>query len=247
MRLALHEWGAGSRTVVLVHGYTDDHRTWWRVAPELARRGYRVVAPDLRGHGGSRHAAEYTAGAFADDLVDTLPVGVHAIVGHSLGAVALCLAADRLAPERAVYVDPPWRSTKLPSHPTLHLQAASRRAAVLTLAPHWLAEDVEAEVSSTAAMDRRLAGWIPDRLFAAGDGILPAAPGRPSLVLVPSSGAIAPPDVRARLAASGFVVREVAGCGHVMHRDNFAGFVAAVAGWLVTADPDAPEVARDRP
>ncbi len=41
---------------LLVHGVTSSSRTWWRVAPALAGRGFRVLAVDLRGHGASARA-----------------------------------------------------------------------------------------------------------------------------------------------------------------------------------------------
>jgi pimeloyl-ACP methyl ester carboxylesterase len=47
--IAWGELGAGE-PLVLLHGITDSHRTWRRVAPLLAAR-YRVPMPDLPGHG----------------------------------------------------------------------------------------------------------------------------------------------------------------------------------------------------
>ena len=49
------EWQAtGARTVVLVHGWPDSARTWYPMAAALANAGYRVLAPSLRGYGGTR-------------------------------------------------------------------------------------------------------------------------------------------------------------------------------------------------
>jgi pimeloyl-ACP methyl ester carboxylesterase len=42
-------------TLVLVHGWTQDHRTWDFVLPHLDP-GLRVLRYDLRGHGGSAPA-----------------------------------------------------------------------------------------------------------------------------------------------------------------------------------------------
>ncbi|MGH2816717.1 MAG: alpha/beta hydrolase, partial [Actinomycetota bacterium] len=57
VQLATRAWGDGadpSRPLtVLVHGVTSSSRTWWRVGPALAERGFRVLAVDLRGHGAS--------------------------------------------------------------------------------------------------------------------------------------------------------------------------------------------------
>jgi pimeloyl-ACP methyl ester carboxylesterase len=48
---ALH--GTGARGVVLVHGGRFDRTSWAPQAPVLARAGFRVLAIDLRGRGGS--------------------------------------------------------------------------------------------------------------------------------------------------------------------------------------------------
>ena len=40
-------------TVLLIHGFAADKDNWTRFSKHLARAGYRVVAPDLPGHGQS--------------------------------------------------------------------------------------------------------------------------------------------------------------------------------------------------
>jgi pimeloyl-ACP methyl ester carboxylesterase len=59
--------GAAAPLALLIHGVTSSSRTWWRVAPVLVRRGYRVLAVDLRGHGESPPVGE---GLALDDLTD---------------------------------------------------------------------------------------------------------------------------------------------------------------------------------
>jgi pimeloyl-ACP methyl ester carboxylesterase len=44
--------GKGPRTLILVHGWTCDDRTWKSQVPELSR-SYRVITLDLPGHGQS--------------------------------------------------------------------------------------------------------------------------------------------------------------------------------------------------
>jgi pimeloyl-ACP methyl ester carboxylesterase len=92
--------------VVLLHGFTSDNRMWLPVAGALSE-DYRVIAPDLRGHGGSTAPEDldsYTMEAYADDiarLLDTLEIDVCALVGCSFGGmVALQFATaypERLA------------------------------------------------------------------------------------------------------------------------------------------------------
>ena len=73
MKLYTREWGTGDRLAILVHGVMSDSRNWRRVGPVLAERGYHVIAIDLRGHGHSPRAEEYSAELMAQDIVDTVP------------------------------------------------------------------------------------------------------------------------------------------------------------------------------
>jgi pimeloyl-ACP methyl ester carboxylesterase len=63
-------------------------QTWREILPRLARH-YRVIAPDLLGHGQSaKPRTDYSLGAFAvglRDLLDELDVPSATVVGHSLG------------------------------------------------------------------------------------------------------------------------------------------------------------------
>ena len=104
-----------SPLAVLVHGVTSSSRTWWRVGPALAERGYRVLAVDLRGHGASpRTEGGLSVADLADDVAETVeaaraPLPVDLLVGHSLGAlVALELVGRRPGfARRLVVEDPP--------------------------------------------------------------------------------------------------------------------------------------------
>lgn len=82
--------GSGDRTVILVHGWSFDHRLWSKVAGSFPA-GTRVIAYDLRGFGGSaKPAAGYDFASFAADLaglMDALKIQKAVIAGHSLGAL----------------------------------------------------------------------------------------------------------------------------------------------------------------
>ncbi len=45
--------GAGGVPLVLVHGWPETKRIWWRVIEPLAAAGFEVIVPDLRGFGDS--------------------------------------------------------------------------------------------------------------------------------------------------------------------------------------------------
>jgi pimeloyl-ACP methyl ester carboxylesterase len=84
--------------VVLLHGGSSSGATWDRLAMALAAAGRHVIAPDLRGHGGSSRARDYPLAGYADDiagLMDALGIGSAALAGHSLGGYAASLLAQR--------------------------------------------------------------------------------------------------------------------------------------------------------
>jgi pimeloyl-ACP methyl ester carboxylesterase len=86
-RVAYRDAGTGE-TLLLVHGMAGSSATWRAVIPELAKR-YRVVAPDLLGHGESaKPRGDYSLGAFAAwlrDLLDELGIRQATVIGQSLG------------------------------------------------------------------------------------------------------------------------------------------------------------------
>ncbi|MFL5867798.1 MAG: alpha/beta fold hydrolase [Thermoleophilaceae bacterium] len=51
--LAYVREGAGGFPLLLLHGWPETKRIWWRNIEPLARAGFDVVAPDLRGYGDS--------------------------------------------------------------------------------------------------------------------------------------------------------------------------------------------------
>ncbi|MBP2047234.1 pimeloyl-ACP methyl ester carboxylesterase [Streptomyces griseochromogenes] len=230
MKLHTREWGTGDRVAVLVHGIMSDHRTWHRVAPALADKGYRVIAVDLRGHGASGRG-EYGAEIWADDLVETLPHGPQLAIGHSLGAMALALAAERLAPERVVYCDPAWELRR-----DLDLVARSfaeakhvNRAVIEHFNPRWDAADVEIELSTLADWDPATAHALPEAYAV---GRTPRRPVAPSLVLLADPSDLVSPELEGELTRRGFTARTVPGAGHSLYRDDFQGFMGALDGWI---------------
>ena len=95
VRLRWFEGGSGP-TVALVHGYGGAASNWVLVAPRLAER-YRVIVPDLPGHGGSSPlpGPPERVDPYSERLAGLLD-GPAVVVGHSFGAVvALRLAARR--------------------------------------------------------------------------------------------------------------------------------------------------------
>jgi lipase len=112
MRLHVHEWGdAGAPPVVCVHGVSAHGRRFRKLAEERLASAFRVLAPDLRGHGLSEHDPPWDLATHVGDLVETLEelsVEPRAWVGHSFGArLVLELAAREAERIRcAVLLDP---------------------------------------------------------------------------------------------------------------------------------------------
>ena len=86
-RVAYLDEGQGD-VVLLLHGMAGSSQTWHSMLGPLASK-YRVIAPDLPGHGSSdKPRSDYSLGAFAvflRDLLDELGVTHATVLGQSLG------------------------------------------------------------------------------------------------------------------------------------------------------------------
>ncbi|EQA98072.1 alpha/beta fold hydrolase [Sphingobium baderi] len=109
--IAVHVMGEG-RDVVLIHGYfSNAHTNWIRYghAAKLAEQGFRVIMPDLRGHGesGKPHdVAAYPPDALMRDgfaLVERMGLTDYDLGGYSLGArTAVRMVVNGAAPRRLI-------------------------------------------------------------------------------------------------------------------------------------------------
>jgi pimeloyl-ACP methyl ester carboxylesterase len=78
-RLAYVHEGVGGYPLLLVHGWPETKRIWWRVIEPLAAAGFEVIAPDLRNFGESEVAPD----GFGD--VASSSRDLHALVHDHLG------------------------------------------------------------------------------------------------------------------------------------------------------------------
>ncbi|MBS7810414.1 alpha/beta fold hydrolase [Roseococcus pinisoli] len=94
MKLNVIEMGEGS-PVLLLHGLFGAGRNWGGIQKRLAQR-HRVLAPDLRNHGESAHAAAMGYATLAEDIAELIAargLRAPAVLGHSMGGkVAMALA-----------------------------------------------------------------------------------------------------------------------------------------------------------
>jgi len=110
VRLAYRELGEG-RPLILIHGYLSTAMALVEtgLAEKIARRGHRVILPDLRGHGASARphdAAAYPPDALADDglaLIEHLGLTDYDLAGYSLGGrTVIRILARGATPGRAI-------------------------------------------------------------------------------------------------------------------------------------------------
>jgi len=93
--------------VILLHGFPDDAHAYDDVAPPLAKAGYRVLVPYLRGYGPThfrdaaapRMAEQAAIGQDVIDFADALKLPRFALCGYDWGGRASCIAAA-LHPDR---------------------------------------------------------------------------------------------------------------------------------------------------
>lgn len=151
MRLPVSEWGDPSAPpVVCVHGVGGCRGSFARVAQDRWAHRFRVIAPDLRGHGDARPDPPWTFATHVADLIDTidgLGLDQPSFVGHSLGGrLVLELAARHADRVRAAVVTEPV--IELPPDVTL------RRAEQERLGGTWDSlEDFVASRENTGAVD----------------------------------------------------------------------------------------------
>jgi len=256
--LATHEWpptgaaaAAAAPVVVLVHGVAGWHRTWWRVGPALADRGWRVLAVDQRGHGRSpRIDGHATVGDFAADLggvIERIGAPVDALIGHSLGA-AVSAELAYLRPElvkRLVLEDPPalsraddvpWLAGLERELIAAHTDLDGEIARELAENNAWLEGDARQDVEGKQLADREgIVASFRRETGARVPHLVPLLRVPTLYVMAADDRSVYTGDARRRLVAEtpAHARVVVADAGHTVHRDQFDEYVAAVLDWIV--------------
>jgi lipase len=193
MRLHLYEWGdPGAPPVVCVHGVSAHGRRFRRLAEDRLAARFRVLAPDLRGHGRSGWDPPWDLVTHADDLLETVTAaGVEsaAWIGHSFGGrlvIELCARApDRV--DAAALLDP---AVQLLPH-------VGRDFALEAMKDHSFAsaeEAIDARLTRSASTPREfLEEEAREHLVASPDGRLRWRYSRPAAVTAYSELCTRPP------------------------------------------------------
>jgi pimeloyl-ACP methyl ester carboxylesterase len=106
IRQHYYRTGGDHRSLILLHGFTDNGLSWLRVARAL-ERDYDVVMVDGRGLG----LSDGPETGYSQDLLSQDVMGlIHILMGHSNGALtAASVAANEPELVSAVVLeDPPW-------------------------------------------------------------------------------------------------------------------------------------------
>lgn len=223
--------GSGERHVGMIHGLGADSSSWQPLIERMLTTGrYTVTTVDLRGHGESDRAPSYSLDEFADDVADSLPKGLHSVLGHSLGGAVLLRAVERLRPGHAVYLDPGF-ALALPisglagrafwAIPPLTLGVVgllqARRGAAQRAA---YSPAIQASMKQgRERFDSRMATSVfKDVAF---HPIVAAPPAVPStIILSDESPAVLPDALAAELQGAGWQVRRLPGVHHDMQLED---------------------------
>jgi pimeloyl-ACP methyl ester carboxylesterase len=180
--LRLRAWlsvGSSERpAVVVVHGLGDSLEGYLEHARVFSERGHTVLLVDLRGHGGSEGSCttlgareRVDVGAAMDALrrLDLAKQGI-VLMGHSMGAVAVLLAAAEAKDARGVIVEAPYDTYRhtVTHHANLYYKVPAW-APIIPLAiaaAEWRAGFDADDVDAVAAAAR-----ISAPLFAIADGL----------------------------------------------------------------------------
>lgn len=89
VNLTLYKWGKSDRKILLVHGWQSHALDFYKLIPQLVRKGYEVIAFDAPGHGKSE-GKQSNVIAYKQAIHQViLRVGEpYAVIGHSFGGFA---------------------------------------------------------------------------------------------------------------------------------------------------------------
>jgi pimeloyl-ACP methyl ester carboxylesterase len=177
LNFSVHTAGDGDELALCLHGFPEAWFSWRHQMPLLARLGYRVWAPDLRGYGDSDRPGrtrDYAMDRLVDDvagLIDASGSKRVTLIAHDWGgAVAWAFAAQEARPlSRFVAMNIP--DPRVMRHALYRSPAQLKKSwyifafQIPGLAERWLAQDDHAAIAKAfrgMAIDK---SRFPDELL----------------------------------------------------------------------------------
>jgi 3-oxoadipate enol-lactonase len=256
MKLHFEEIGSGP-AILMIHGFTNHGMVWAQQIADLLHAGYRLIMPDLAGHGLSQVAdRRTTVDELAEDMIhllDHLAIDKAVVCGLSLGGMvaqymaidypgrvrALIVAnscADSTAPD-VIAANQSWiEMFERPNGPLLRMQAVW---------PQMLNEHYRASPTADAflASWQRINGKIPGSSFAnVARGLQQFKSSErlknvnvPCLVIGGEFDRLFPPAVCGEIAnlIPGAVFTVIDGAGHLSSLDSSKEFNDLLSGFLL--------------
>jgi len=238
-------------TIVFVHGAANDHSVWALQSRYFAHHGRNVLAVDLPGHGRSGGDALPSVEAIADwlpALLDAAGVPAAALIGHSLGALAVLAAAAR-QPARVTRIVLLGPAVPMPVSDVLLDAAKANDHVAYELINGWShspgkqlggspVPGMWLMGSGMRLMERTRPGVLYTDLAAChtyADGLIAAAAVRcPALLILGARDLMAPPKGAPALIAALADARVVTlpDCGHALMAEQADAVLDALAAFL---------------
>ena len=252
MTLQVYQAGTGP-DVLLLHGITGCGTYWSVQMAQLVAAGYRVTAPDGRGHGQSDRANDYATATIASDaaaLIQQLGLDHPVVIGHSMGgAQSLMLACTY--PElvsKVVLEDPAiWpingdtayvRDRREPWEQGLRHWLTMSQADLVAFkrgeAPHWSDEALESWAYAKLHNDPLVLQWLDELLVPVWAWLKPVAVPIHILYCAPDHGGVVQAEFVEALKAHmpQLTAEVIADAGHEIHHDQPEAFMRAVLTFI---------------
>lgn len=259
VRLHYYRSGEGDkRSLVLVHGFSDNGLCWTPTARDLATE-YDVIMPDMRAHGLSERVGPGEKVDMAADLaglIRTLELSSPVICGHSMGAMVTYQIGVRF-PELAsalVLEDPPWWLPQTvrtpvsgePAEPPIAKWAKSLANQTLDELlvqyrndhPDWPEELVRPMCESKKQLDPTIIDTMVGRMNAQEVDWLSSIHNIVHPVLLfagnPELGGIVTPEVvtKVHVLNPKITIVTIPDAGHLIRFDKYAAFMSALWAFL---------------
>lgn len=253
MVLNYNEYGSGSETLLILHGFLGASGNWHTLSRNVFGQQRRVFALDLRNHGESPHSDEFGYDAMKDDVVQFIEehdLGKVDIAGHSMGGkVAMQLALRRSDLVRKLVVVDMAPGLGMGGHE--HILSALQS---VNLDGPTSRQDVDDALAKTIK-DKPVRQFLLKNLRSVGDGMyewknnLPVLAASYDHLNDPVSKGVFEgpvlfvkgqrsnyirdsdwPEIVERFPAAKLV--EIARAGHWVHAENPEDFAAAIVGFL---------------